>query len=45
MARHIDFPLKSITLFLGNVHIYDNNLESTRRLLAGEETIKFELNV
>lgn len=45
MARQIDFPLKSITLFLGNVHIYENNLSSTRRLLAGEDAIKFELNV
>lgn len=45
MARHIDFPLKSITLFLGNVHIYDNNLGNTRRLLAGDDNVKFELNV
>lgn len=45
MARHIDFPLKSITLFLGNVHIYDNNLANTRRLLAGDDNVKFELNV
>ena len=45
MARHIDFPLRSITLFLGNVHIYENNLDSTRRLLAGEDAVKFELNV
>ena len=45
MARHIDFPLKSITLFLGNVHIYENNLDSTCRLLAGEDAVKFELNV
>ena len=45
MARHIDFSLKSITLFLGNVHIYENNLDSTRRLLAGEDAVKFELNV
>lgn len=45
MARHIDFPLKSITLFLGNVHVYENNADNTRLLLAGEETVKFELNV
>lgn len=45
MARHIDFPLKSITLFLGNVHVYDNNIDNTRRLLAGEDGVKFELNV
>lgn len=45
MARHIDFPLKSITLFLGNVHIYENNADNTRLLLTGEEAVKFELNV
>lgn len=45
MAQHIDFPLKSITLFLGNVHIYENNLDGTRRLLAGDDAVKFELNV
>lgn len=45
MARMIDLPLKTITLTFGNVHIYENNLENTRRLLDGEEGIKFELNV
>lgn len=45
MSRQIDLPLRSITLFLGNVHIYDNNAEATRRLLAGDDTAKFELNV
>jgi thymidylate synthase len=44
MARQIDLPLKSITLNLGNVHIYENNLERTLQLLNGEDT-KFELNV
>lgn len=45
MARQIDLPLKSITLNLGNVHIYENNLERTRLLLAGDEGVKFDLNV
>ena len=45
MARQIDLPLKSITLNLGNVHIYENNIERTRRLLEGEEGVKFDLNV
>ncbi len=45
MARQIELPLKSITLFLGNVHIYDNNLDRTRLLLDGEEHVKFNLNV
>ena len=45
MSRQVDLPLKSITLNLGNVHIYENNEERTRRLLAGEEGVKFNLNV
>lgn len=44
MARQIDLPLKSITLNLGNVHIYENNIERTQQLLNGED-VKFELNV
>lgn len=44
MARQIDLPLKSITLNLGNVHIYENNIERTHQLLNGED-VKFELNV
>ncbi len=45
MARQIDLPLKSITLTFGNVHIYENNIEKTKLLLAGEEGIRFDLNV
>lgn len=45
MARQIDLPLKSITLFLGNVHIYESNLARTFELLQGKEDVKFELNV
>lgn len=45
MARQIDLPLKSITLNLGNVHIYENNKERTRQLLDGDENVKFDLNV
>ena len=45
MARQIELPLKSITLNLGNVHIYENNIDNTRRLLSGDEGIRFELNV
>lgn len=44
MARQIDLPLKSITLFLGNVHIYQNNIEKTESLLGGNDNVKFELN-
>ncbi len=45
MAREIELPLKSITLFLGNVHIYESNLLNTFRLLQGEKDVKFVLNV
>ena len=45
MARQIDLPLKNITLNLGNVHIYESNLEHTRLLLDGDENVKFDLNV
>lgn len=45
MARQIDLPLKNITLNLGNVHIYENNLKRTRLLLDGDENVKFDLNV
>ncbi len=45
MARQIDIPLKSITLNLANVHIYQNNIDKTHSLLEGDEDVKFELNV
>lgn len=45
MSRQIDLPLKSITLNLANVHIYESNLERTQELLDGNENVKFELNV
>ncbi len=44
ISKQIQVPLKRITLFLGNVHIYDNNTESTQSLLAGG-VVKFNLNV
>ena len=45
ISRLIELPLKSITLHLGNVHIYENNEGKTRELLNGKADIKFELNV
>ena len=45
MARQVELPLKSITLNLGNVHIYENNIDRTLELLSEVENIKFELNV
>ena len=44
ISRQIEIPLKSINLFLANVHIYENNIEPTKRLLGGEK-VKFNLNV
>jgi thymidylate synthase len=44
ISKQIGLPLKSITLFLGNVHVYENNIDSTRALLDGK-VVKFNLNV
>ncbi len=44
ISKQINMPLKSITLFLGNVHIYENNIESTQILLTGKPAT-FSLNV
>ena len=44
ISKKIEVPLRSITLFLGNVHIYENNLMSTTELLNGEKP-SFSLNV
>lgn len=44
ISKQIDLPLKSIHLFLANVHIYENNIEATKKLLEGEG-VKFNLNV
>lgn len=44
ISRQIELPLRSITLFLGNVHVYDNNIEGTLKLLSGERQ-SFNLNV
>lgn len=44
ISKQIDVPLKSITLFLANVHIYENNIEPTKELIAGGKP-SFNLNV
>lgn len=36
ISKQIHLELKSITLFLGNVHVYDNNIDSTKALLKGK---------
>ena len=45
MSRQIDLPLKSINLNLGNVHIYENNIDKTISLISGKDDVRFELNV
>lgn len=44
ISRQIKLPMRSITLMLGNVHVYENNLDNTRLLLEGNKP-KFNLNV
>lgn len=44
ISKQIDIPLKSINLFLGNVHVYENNIDNTKALLDGNDA-KFNLNV
>ena len=44
ISRQINMQLKSINLFLGNVHIYENNLQKTKELLKGNK-VRFSLNV
>lgn len=45
ISRQIEMPLKSITLNLGNVHIYESNIERTKELLSGADEVRFDLNV
>lgn len=45
IARMVKLPIKSITIFLANVHIYETNIEATKELLAGSRQPKFTLNV
>ena len=44
ISKQIGLPLKSITMFLGNVHIYENNVDNTK-LLLNDGVVKFNLNV
>ena len=42
ISKQINLPLKSITLMLGNVHIYENNTVNTVKILQGQK-VKFNL--
>lgn len=44
ISKQINVPLKSISIFLANVHIYENNVDSTKELLSGGKP-NFNLNV
>lgn len=44
ISRQVELPLKSISIFLANVHVYENNQENTMKMLNGE-SVKFSLNV
>ena len=44
ISQLIDIPLANITFFIGNAHIYENNIDNTYELLKGKSP-KFELNV
>ena len=44
ISRMIDIPLANITFFIGNAHIYSNNIDKTKQLLKGD-SVKFQLNV
>ena len=44
ISKYIDCELENITYFIGNAHIYENNIENTEKLLSGDR-VKFNLNV
>src|SRR5699024_9683209 len=44
ISKLINVQLANITFFIGNAHIYENNIDNTYRLLKGDKP-KFELNV
>lgn len=44
ISKMINLKLNNITFFIGNAHIYENNLSETKKLL-NNENYKFNLNV
>ena len=44
ISKMIDIELNNITFVIGNAHLYNNNIENTKKLLKGEK-VNFELNV
>jgi thymidylate synthase len=47
IADLINYPLADITFFIGNAHIYENNIEATKIMLEqkSKEGVQFNLNV
>ncbi len=43
ISKMIDIELQNITFFIGNAHIYENNIDKTKLLLKGEN-VNFKLN-
>lgn len=43
LSKKIDLPLNSITFFIGNAHIYANNIEETKNVI-NNKPYKFKLN-
>jgi len=43
ISKMIDIELENITFFIGNAHIYENNIEKTKLLLKGNK-VNFKLN-
>lgn len=43
ISKMIDIQLENITFFIGNAHIYENNIEKTKLLLKGNK-VNFKLN-
>jgi thymidylate synthase len=45
ISQLIDVPLAEITFFIGNAHIYENNIDATSTLLITGKKPTFNLNV
>lgn len=43
LSKKVDLPLNSITFFIGNAHIYANNIEETKNVISNKP-YKFNLN-
>jgi thymidylate synthase len=43
LSKKVDLPLNSITFFIGNAHIYANNIEETKNVI-NNQPYKFNLN-